>query len=367
METNYSTYKIRWLPYILYSISFLRMLLWNGNLQINQGFILVFDSESQAREFCQSYCRNAGNGEKVLLKTHLKNAYNNDCIVFASITKQKEEDMQEFLESANCFAVLMSGGVLTNAFREDHYLFRVNSRDVDYVGCSQFSEAVQKLKEYIINNVSVVQKVIEQVETSVAYASYKKKVQHKPLLKLLLAVGEVQRSYIRDVENENQADLFWNTYVQESVRRICAIQDFADGLEIRQLLTEAFFEQIDSGSILMIKPIHNIDMNVLNLMKNHKAIVFDEEYYYLTEEMLKNICSSMTGEYSWLELKHQMAESGVIRKWDSGFTAKKSFVYEGSSIRLRVMMIHKEIVFASGDGSSLEDYFEEKAKVGGRT
>lgn len=216
------------------------------------------------------------------------------------------------MEQTCFFSVVICGGILPSELRENHYLFRLTSSDVEYVSLNRFREQINELKQYILKNLDEVCRNFELVDSSVAFQ--KNKVPYKNLFKMLIAVGTVYGSMLRKEDGEQREQSFMNSYTICSVERLKLIEEFSDGRDLCELLLEAIWSWIDEKKITQIRAIAEVDVETLEAFKIHKAIIYDEEFYYFSEEMMKNICFQLSWVCSWPELKEQMASLNLIEK-----------------------------------------------------
>lgn len=96
-----------------------------------------------------------------------------------------------------------------------------------------------------------------------------------------------------------------------------------------------------------------------------EAIMFDEQNYFFSEELLRQMCSSLLETVSFVQLKHEMANSGML-EYDTrcqNFTVRKCIfnTKKMKNERVRFLKIPKELIM-SDEGLPLEMLIENSER-----
>ena len=361
MERPCEICEIGWLPNTLAVVSFLRVVFEAYNISCHGGFILVADDFYQEKLFKNEFVKALQSGIKSDLKSYKKlNLENNYSLVVVTATNDfNKESIDRFLENENFFPVLVTGRVLPKEFREGYLVFRVKEDDIAYVSTKEFSAHVDEMKHFIIENIGSICQSLKLLDTS-SDIERVSEVRYKNLWKLFLAVCEVYRLFYRTHCGENYEKEFRKRYITTGLSYIQKISDFADGMDVSTVLTEAIFDCVDLGLLKLAIDVNEIEKGNLPMFDTGAAVFYDEEFYYFSEQGLRRICEQLLELMSWLELKQLMAENGLIERVESGFTTKKTFVINGSSERIRVMKVHREALMSESRTDMLEAYIQDR-------
>ena len=351
--------KMRWLPLTLYGVSFLRVVLKKYDIGSDSGFILVADDEQQARVFGDAYCRGTdGNGHLLTLKNYKKVKLDNYCLGLANL-KGSQSDIDDFLAVKDFFPVIISGGILPSELRDGYYIFRLHKADEQYVVSEQFKKDITLLKKFILENIDILCYNFSMIDTSLTMKQYISEVEQKSLFKMMTAICCVMKTLRRSVFGEKDACSFENMYIKRTLLSLELICEFADGLDLAERLTEAILDYIDADKLLTVQLVNDTNSEVLTQMENDQALLYDDEYYYVMENTMRCICYPLLITFSWVELKHKLAEAGLILKVESGFTHKISVKYDNETTRIRVMKLRKNFLTNSSE-ISLKEYLMNK-------
>lgn len=359
MERCHEKGGLNWLSCSLFVISFLRVILQEYGIGVDIGFILIADDIYQQRLFREAYCKGScGNGIKTEVKSYKKFPGHNFCVGIATLDSATIDQVNRFLGATEFFPVLVTANVLPSELREGYYLFKIKDRDITYMSDKNFATHVSELKAFLINNIEQVCSVLEQIDTA-ADMDYCRKVKHKELLKMFVAVSEVYRLYNRTEYSEHYEEMFRKVYIQESLRRIHKINEFAEGIDVSESVTEALFKSVDDGYLKIACYVDDVEADAYQQFGIGTALIYDEEYYYFSEAGLRVICTPLLERMSWLELKKMMANKDIIEREDSGFTVKKTIYVEGESKRPRVITVKKTSIISDTRTEMLEEYIHE--------
>ena len=352
--------QMRWLPLSIYGASFMRVVLEEEGIGSESGFILVADDEQQAKRFIHAYCKaTEGNGCQLTVTNYKKEQLNNYCVGMLHLLDCSQGKVDDFLSSKTFFPVVISGGVLPTHLKEGYNIFRLYEEDVRYVENWVFKEDIAELKSYIVKNINKLRENWKLLDSSVVMMKYGRETGNRNLFKLFLAICDTKRCQIRAQIDEIESQNFYKYFVSSTLDRMRRIQEFADGLDLYELFPACIWNYMYDGNVEDIQFIDEADTETLNAMYDNRGIIYDDEFYYVLEDTCKIICNPILSQCSWLELKHQLAEVGMIEKTKGGFTFQKIVLSGKETRRIRVMKLRKDFL-TNSDGISLEDYFMEE-------
>lgn len=358
--------KINSLLLTLYTGSFLRFLMKDFGCVLDEGIVLIADNELQARQFVTEYNKNiADSGYKIENFKKQKNQIPNYACGFLNLKKGiNEEDVLDFLEENEFLPVVICGGFLPQYLRDSHYIFRLKAEEMKALSDRNTAENFDEFQTFIINNVSWICELLKELQNSLAVTKYNGPEDMKKLFYILVGIGRTYALYLCRTESEREAVDFFNLYIQESKDRIEKIADFADGNEIPELLSELVWRYVYGHKEVHIVDVNNIVGEAYTAIYKKSAIIFDDEYYWFSHELLMKICEPLLETMSQPELKRRLREEEIIYCNSTDYTVKKCLTNSyGVTERIRVLLICKDYLFSS-ENLRLEEVFTEDNEGG---
>ena len=103
--------------------------------------------------------------------------------------------------------------------------------------------------------------------------------------------------------------------------------------DVQDVVRKCFMDQASKGKIGIRPLVGNSDVDEI---ENH--ILYDDDFYYVTDSTLRTVCAPLLTTVSFVQLKNEMASSGMVDCNDGNlknFTKKKliwrSFGWQGAS------------------------------------
>ena len=125
--------------------------------------------------------------------------------------------------------------------------------------------------------------------------------------------------------------------------------------EIRSLIWK-FLEQ----STVQTCAVESVSGEMYRAVKDNNAILYDDEYYYFSERLVKKMVQPLMDTMSIGELKKLLKDQDIIICNGAGYTIKKRFTTVfGYYDRMRAIKIRKDTLM-SDEGLLLEDRYEYK-------
>lgn len=357
METYCRDGKMSWAVIMVYGASFLRFVLSDFGYALDEGIVLVTDSEAQSRCFVRKYCEATDeNGCQTLTWNSRSKIPNNYSVMFMPLKRtHKEETVERFLAQEAFLPVLVAGGVLPDYLRADRYILRLTKEDMDAVSGAEFAEEIKKFRNFLTQKVVDVCKVLERVKRSLLLEDYSG--EKEDFFTTCIAIGMVYAEYLRETEAERMVADFFSDFVIETRERINKMSEFASGEELAERLTSLVWDYFGAHPDVVLADREAVDGSVYKALKADSAVLFDEVYYYFPVNFFTRICEPLLQTSSAPQLKRQLREEAIIHCNSADYTVKKevTLVY-GVKETQRFIWAYKDRLL-SPDNLRLEDVF----------
>lgn len=332
----------------------IRPLLQNEALDFEQGFVLFAEDSAVCRKI-QRFFNEAGAEQ---CKTVGRSGWKipNNRIGFHQYSLyDKEKEIFEFLYSENFTPTVLINGMIPNFLKEGFNLFIFEH------GITQSSLMLHTFQEFcndIHENPDLLQRQIRLCRTSIFF----KEDCEKPLYLSLESAAEVFSDFYRESHDESETRQMRWFFHRAIVYHLELAECYAEDLETTDLIKKALENYIDENSWVQIGNVEEIDGELTKAVERDEAILFDKEFYYLPEKILRSACELFRNAVSILSVKKALLDSGFLHcnnAKEGNFTVKKLLtnVY-GYSFRPRFLKIRKNF-FMSGNSLGLEERREK--------
>ena len=126
--------------------------------------------------------------------------------------------------------------------------------------------------------------------------------------------------------------------------------------DVREEISDRFFQFVATNQELVMLDVNN---EINPMISKDKVIWYDDEFYYLTDAMLRTACEKVLEVVSVNELKAILREEGILYCDASGDYSIKIIVKtQNGQKRPRVLKLRK--LYLTVDGEGLEDIYKER-------
>ncbi len=346
-------------------IAFLRPILKLCDCDCDKGIMLVVDSDRDARMLAK-YFETRLNGKivKRLRKMDIQDIQNFEAAFYITKGTENREALEEFLMEEEFFPVVFVGNKIPSGSWDDNYFLRINTKEFqDEIESEE--EEFRKFRKYTIANPMQIKAVLLKLDTSKAMEEYRVEYEFLPIYKAMSAVGYVWRSFLWSTRNEKTAEIFLNRYLHTCRGIVDKFRDYESTFEIQEEVNELTWDYVGAHVEVKFANVEMVGPKANQAMKADCAILYDEDYYYIPEKLMKQICAPLLKCLSVSELKGQLEKERLILCNGEGFTVKKKFrTIDGVSGRCRAFKFVKEKLI-SPDGFRLEDLYADADEIGG--
>lgn len=336
-----------------FGISFLRPLLNDVNADIDEGIIILMDSDTQARAWaleCE-YRLDA----KVIPKLGKSDARNYQAGIHILKNCDTVDAVEDFLSERKFLPILVVGGILPFFLREGHCIVRLrNMKDI-----SRFSDEYKCFCEFCIKNIGFIVKLIEDYidkEKTVVLYEYPERTN---TFLTFEAIGSVWNNFFYKVQHKKCSEKFSKKYQQDIYKLIKSQEDYEDCYDVEDEIRSLVWKFLEQSTVQTCT-VESVNGEMYRAVRDNRAILYDDEYYYFPERLMKKMIQPLMETMSIGELKKLLKDQDIIICNGTGYTIKKRFttVY-GYCDRMRAIKIRKETLM-SAEGLLLEDRYEYK-------
>lgn len=339
-------------------LAFARVILKDEKLDIDQGIIVLLDSKSQARIFGRIFEENY-DGKTINWIKRRDGILNFEAGIYHLNGNENEDVVADFMAEKSFLPIITVGGILPYYMRENSYVVRVHELESMEV----FEQEYKKFRKYVIDNVDYIRKQIDRYYKRLPEVLYfDRKSEYYTVFKAIMAVGFIWYIFYRKTNTEEGAEQFWEQYKRYSYKLVSEFREYQDCYEIETEFTELTWNYLKLHSNIQVCPVEDVSIEVLESMRKNMVILYDSDFYYFPEKLVKSICAPMLETISVGELKVLLKDKGIIHCNDDGYTIKKRFwTSSGSCNRMRAMKMKKEMLM-SAEGLLLEEVYEHVAE-----
>lgn len=330
----------------IFVLAFIRVILEDIGGQMDEGIILIADDIPMGRHFIKTYVAKVGNGKVIDRKMPKMENFE---LGFKIVnTGMKEEQAEEFLGKEDFLPVLVTGGVLPSYLRTQHFFLRIRETDMKVLDDVNFQVKMQGLKAFIIENINV---FIEDTQIEVS--------KNMPYVRTLLYIENLLLQYYRrNYElKEEEANEVVEKFGKFTGKLIKTSEDIihASG-DVREEISDRFFQFVATNQELVVLDVND---EINPMISKDKVIWYDDEFYYLTDAMLRTACEKVLEVVSVNELKAILREEGILYCDASGDYSIKIIVKtQNGKQRPRVLKLRK--LYLTVDGECLENIYQER-------
>lgn len=185
--------------------------------------------------------------------------------------------------------------------------------------------------------------------------------EHKHTSSFLLAMkaaAEIYRQFYRRSHSETETDVLFAT-LQNSINALDQCQDsFQCDSDLLPYIRKFLYDYISNNNDIIISSVDNIDGATFAALSSDNFLLYDTEWYYLPEVMLRTACQPLLDMYNFSCIKENLFENGALYTNSTAsrnYTIKKVFVCSyGVSCRPRILKLKKSY-FLSTKEFNLEE------------
>lgn len=335
-------------------LAFAREILKNEKLDIDQGLIVLLDSKREARIWGRIFEENL-DGKTINWIKRRDGILNFEAGIYHLNGNENEDVVADFMTEKRFLPIITVGGILPYYVRENSYVVRVH----ELGGMEAFKREYGRFRAYVITNVDYIRKQLDYRYKKLPEVCYfNRQSEYYTVFKTIMAVGYIWYTFYKKTSTEEKAEQFWEQYKRNCYKLVSEFREFQACYEIETEFTALTWKYLRSHMDITLCKAEEVTIAVQKAMGEEKVILYDCEFYYFPEKLVKSICKQMLETVSVGELKVLLKNRGIIVCNNEGYTIKKRFwMSSGVCDRMRAMKIKKETLMSS-EGLLLEDVYE---------
>lgn len=328
---------------------------------LNKGIIFLLDENVSQENFVENL-QDACNAVKVKTPKGKceKTVWNYQLAVCKYSKYQKWEELASFLDIKKFVPAVVVKGIVPDELREMAYIIEVSPEMATTMGRPEFRKEIDAMINFIRENPDVVVRELELFRTSEVFLESDNNSQ---FFKNLLAAMCVYLSFYRSTHTDKETDRVKakvECEIRNCVQRAEELEEEYDAVDtIRAVINRYFSENRDFGIFSM----EEIDEEALEAVKIGKAVLCDDEYYWVCETLFKKASGVLMTVMSHIQIKKILRDEGILvcnKTGNTNFTVKKVLVNKnGKPVRERFIKLKKEC-FVSQDGLYLEERMRDE-------
>jgi len=264
-----------------------------------------------------------------------------------------EAEILNFLgEKAFC-PILLIDGLVPEYLEDTAFVINIGSKEAS----EPITEAAT-LFSWIKQNVALVVNTIRFVKTS-RYLDTVVDQMEESLISCI-AVGEVYKVYLRaEGEQEDEVETWMDRFVTDVIKMLENSQRMTGRYHVTEAVRLLLYNYIAECDYVNI--FYEGDLYMLNReeITNGKYILISDEFIYLKEDMMREVCVPLLTSVSLRQLKVELFEEGTLLCQNiekRNFTTKKLlYSADGKECRPRFLRLKKS-AFTTAEGLDFEDY-----------
>lgn len=341
----------KWIAETVAEMAFIREPMKFLNYRMEKGIILIANDDDDALSVKTMLVQHLNAVEIKFNDKKEKQPCNYQMGVYKYDRLDNEKRVLDFLKIQEFLPVVIVGGLLPENLSGRGYAFRCVSEEQNFLAAGKkykmFSDFVKCNKDEMLNLMSKIGKNKDKTENILRY---------KEIGRILVAVVETKKR-IHEKKGKAEAEINkmrdgFMEVISESLR----VMDWYEcGYDVSDFVKECFIRHAKKGEIRM----SILDQNKIESTSVNQ-ILYDDDYYYVTDPVLRKICESYLQTVSLVQLKNEMYFSGMLecdKGRDRCFTKKKVIWSPyGWAERVRFICIRKESLME--DGVLLENIWE---------
>ena len=331
------------------AIGIFRIPLELSGYRLEKGFILIFEDDAAVAK-AQEIFLQIWHARKATTKQEREELCNFEIGLRRYGRYDSAKEIETFLQEKSFLPVVLVGGVLPEELIETGYVFYIERM---FENIEDVIDEFKKLDQ-LIDNINVLNYIIQNAENSVLMDKYKRNDGYAWCMKAFVVTAELWGSILQKDLSEMEVRDLKDEYCETLFDRLDQMDDLYGVADVEEAVKYFIIKYLDRHPRIRF-------INVTEATcEANDSVLYDDDIIYFPETMLKEACEPVKESISFLQLKKEMEESGIIicnATKKHNYTVKKSIFdsKKGKSRRIRfVKIVRKKLQLQ--DGIDLIDY-----------
>lgn len=269
--------------------------------------------------------------------------------------KDDREIIMDFLELGEALTAVITCGLLPEYLDIGEHVFIIEDAQTVGFPTEDAYEAVKEFADFVHKHPGWLVDELNQFKTSKLYQQLEERAS---LWTLICAAATCFLAFYRRSHSEEEYDLA-RKQINATVQYFRQLQLENENLDdLCAMVRKAVEGFIDNDERIEIGCAAEVSEEMQEALEENRCILFNRDFYYIPEELLRTACSERLQNVSMLKIKAELYAEGVIQINDSvtkTYTVKKQFLNShGKQMRMRFLKFRRNF-FETVDSLSLEE------------
>ena len=323
-----------WVLYALAGAAFARFPLQYYGYELRTGFILIADSDSDARKL-ESDLLYLFNGVQITRwNSRAKRPENFRMGIHRYKKKDTEDELETFLYEKKFLPVIVVGGVLPKILYEKGYVIKASFHKKEL---EEIDKNYELFCNYLMDHIEFVIREIQMLKTSKIMMEYSRQ-KASAFVCYMLSVARLWWCFWRENGSEEASDQWVEKFMESVIEAEAEMSRFDGFYSVKTAVRDCVVRYVQQNKIPIV-PIND------GIKKEEAYIGMDEDFYLIPEALLKMMCAPLLETVSFLQLKKEMELDGMLvtNNIPGNYTVKKVLldVNTGRTQRIRLLKLNK--------------------------
>ncbi|MDR1547188.1 MAG: hypothetical protein LBT06_01205 [Hungatella sp.] len=343
----------------------LRPLLQGHHLYLDKGVTLLLEDEVDCALAEQAFDKLEGCGCKKLReirkKMKLSLTSNNLTLVHNYRRLDSSKEIEDYLRSEEFFPMILTYGWVPEALQSNSYVIQINTKEITGMESISVAEEISGVVDFTAEHLDYV-----QVRLGMYCRSDSAKEERYCGCRLSIgmnAVLTIYKTFLLFQHSEKEAMVIFDSLQDMIEKMVSFSQEASEQTEVLDCVIRSVRSYVESEHVLVCS-IRAVEGEVIDALEMDKAILYDDNHYFISEQLFRQMCMPLLKTVSLGEIKYRMAEAGVLinnkgSSTSTNFTVKRVFyTVFGEAKRKRFVKLLK--------GTFQEDNMLTLEEIGGQ-
>lgn len=344
----------------------LRPLLKGHNLSLDKGVTLLMEDEVNCALAEQAFDKLEGCGcrklREIRKKMKLSLTSNNLTLIHNYRYMDSSKEIEDYLRSEEFFPIILTYGWVSEALQSNSYVIQINAKEITGMESISMAEEISGVVDFTAEHLDYV-----QVQLGMYCRSDSAKEERycgRRLSVGMNAVLTIYKTFLLFQHSEKEATIIFEDLQAMIEKTVSFAQEASEQTEVLDCVIRSARSYVEREHVLVCS-IRAVEGKVIDALEKDKAILYDDNYYFISEKLFHQMCKPLLKIVSLGEIKYRMAEAGVLINNNKGsststnFTVKRVFyTVFGEAKRKRFVKLLK--------GTFQEDNMLTLEEIGGQ-
>lgn len=265
----------------------------------------------------------------------------------------KPDAILQFLAEGDFLPMILTCGVIPDYL--DNHIVIIPIFEIANTQEQKNIQELQDFREYAHRNPEILQRELRLFMTSEVYIQNES---GSPLSIVLEATVAVFCSIYRNSHTEQETEKRRAQLRTVLAYYVNLTEEYGGEYDVLDAIKKIVENDLDANPQILISRCDEIEGEIVKAVENSEVILFDEDWYYFPEKVMRRACKTLLEMMSFLHIKRELYESGFLycNNVKSGnYTVKKVLTNSfGYTFRVRFLKIRREFFVPLG-GLGLEE------------